>query len=150
MVFAYGCAETFTCRSDGTWAPYDASCLTGAAADAGAADVAPDVCQGLACGESCCDPSQAVCGLGLGSALATSTGQMVCCNSQENALCGAGSVCCPKQTSQCVNGVCCPNAGVVTTREMLGVLARGQTGGRDSPVVSAFAPRRGRSSRATT
>jgi hypothetical protein len=24
----FGCAEVFMCRQDGTWAPYDASCLT--------------------------------------------------------------------------------------------------------------------------
>jgi hypothetical protein len=38
------CAEVFTCRQDGTWAPYDASCLTTSSeagfipSDAGVAD----------------------------------------------------------------------------------------------------------------
>lgn len=43
-VGAIGCAETFTCLADRTWAPYDASCLTPASeggsipGDAGVAD----------------------------------------------------------------------------------------------------------------
>lgn len=115
----FGCAETFTCRQDGTWAPYDASCLTGAGvvADAGVADGGPDACQGLVCGKACCDPSQEACGLGLGSRLATTTGEMVCCNTQDNEVCPGSTVglCCPKQTSQCVNGVCCPNAEACET-----------------------------------
>jgi hypothetical protein len=41
---ALDCAEVFVCRQDGTWAPYDASCLTMSSeagsipSDAGAAD----------------------------------------------------------------------------------------------------------------
>jgi hypothetical protein len=41
---AFDCAEVFMCRQDGTWAPYDASCLTMSSeagsipSDAGVAD----------------------------------------------------------------------------------------------------------------
>jgi hypothetical protein len=34
----FGCAETFTCLDDGTWAPYDASCLTNVATDSAVED----------------------------------------------------------------------------------------------------------------
>jgi hypothetical protein len=33
-IVLFGCPEVFTCRQDGTWAPYDASCLT-VSSDAG-------------------------------------------------------------------------------------------------------------------
>jgi hypothetical protein len=36
----FGCAETFTCLDDGTWAPYDASCLTNVATDGATEDAA--------------------------------------------------------------------------------------------------------------
>ncbi len=56
MAIAFGCDEVFTCRADGTWAPYDGSCLTppreggSVPDDAGAADAT-----GTTNGEPCND-----------------------------------------------------------------------------------------------
>lgn len=90
------------CGGSGQTAQSDGGLDGSSSTDAGAADVAPDVCQGPVCGGSCCSPYQTGCGI------AVETGQLFCCDTQQNVICTGSSACCSKQTSQCVNGVCCP------------------------------------------